>query len=98
MQKILQETKEKDLGVPEGNFKLYPFFLLAIATGTCFGELLDIDRERDISLETNTIDINTQVTRDDSGKPLKTSSDLYAHWVPEMNASATNTIGTKSIL
>lgn len=27
MQKILQEVKEKDLGVPEGNFKLYSFFL-----------------------------------------------------------------------
>lgn len=74
MQKILQEAKEKDLGVPEGNFKLYPFFLLAIATVARFGEFLDIDRKRDISLETNTIDSNTQVTRDDSGKPLKTSS------------------------
>ena len=69
MQKILQEAKEKDLWVPEGNFKLYPFFLLAIATGERFGKLLDIDRERDINLETNTIDINTQVTRDGSGKP-----------------------------
>lgn len=193
MQKILQEAKEKDLGVPEGTFKLYPFFLLAIATGARFGELLDIDRERDINLETNTIDINTQVTREGSGKPLKTSSsrrrifvqpkvlravlemaprskettklwlnhgrpvtymaasmkvfnfisrshevpkgftfhcfrhyhatyllmqgvnvkevskrlghssitttlDLYAHWVPEMDASAANTIGTKFIL
>ena len=27
--------------MPEGDFKLYPFFLLAIATGTRFGELLD---------------------------------------------------------
>ena len=36
--------------MPKGNFKLYSFFLLAIATGACFGELLDIDRERDISL------------------------------------------------
>ena len=71
MQKILQEAKEKDLGVPEGNFKLYLFFLLAIATGARFGEFLDIDRERDINLETSTIDINTQVTRE---KPLKTSS------------------------
>ena len=62
MQKIFQEAKEKDSNVPEGNFKLYP------------GELLDIDMERDISLETNTIDINTQVTRDGSGKSLKTSS------------------------
>lgn len=193
MQKILQEAKEKDLGVPEGDFKLYPFFLLAIATGVRFGELLDIDRERDINLETNTIDINTQVTQEGSGKPLKTSAscrrifvqpkvlravlemtprsdkttklwlhhgkqvtymtasmkvykfisqslevpkgftfhcfrhyhatyllmqgvnvkevskrlghssitttlDLYAHWVPEMDASAANTIGTKFIL
>ena len=39
-----------------------------------FGELLDIDRERDINLETNTIDINTQVTREGSGKPLKTTA------------------------
>lgn len=193
MQKILQEAKEKDLWVPEGDFKLYPFFLLAIATGARFGELLDIDRERDINLETNTIDINTQVTQEGSGKPLKTSAscrrifvqpkvlrtvlemtprsdkttklwlhhgkqvtymtasmkvykfisqslevpkgftfhcfrhyhatyllmqgvnvkevskrlghssitttlDLYAHWVPEMDASAANTIGTKFIL
>ena len=60
--------------MPEGNFKLYPFFLLAIATGARFGELLDINRERDINLETSTIDINTQVARDGSGKSLKTSS------------------------
>ena len=60
--------------MPEGAFKLYLLFLLAVATGACFDELLDIDRERDINLETNPIDINTQVTRDDSGKPLKTSS------------------------
>ena len=77
MQKILQEAKEKDSNVPEGAFKLYPFFLLAVTTGVRFGELLDIDRERDINLETNTIDINTQVTRDGLGKPLKTSSSRH---------------------
>ena len=48
MQKILQEAKEKDLWMPKGTFKLYPFFPLAVATGARFGELLDIDRERDI--------------------------------------------------
>ena len=29
---------------------------------------------------------------------ITTTLDLYAHWVPEMDASATNTIGTKFIL
>lgn len=39
--------------MPKGNFKLYPFFLLAIVTGARFGELLNIDKKRDINLETN---------------------------------------------
>ena len=29
---------------------------------------------------------------------ITTTLDLYAHGVPEMNASATNTVGTKLIL
>ena len=193
MQRILQEAKEADFGVTEGDFKLYPLFLLAVATGARLGELLDIDRVRDINLETNTITIDTQLTRDGSGRPLKTIAsrrrifvqpevlravlemtpmskkttklwlhhgkqvtymaasmkvfkfisqslevpegftfhcfrhyhatyllmhgvnvkevskrlghssitttlDLYAHWVPEMDASAANTIGTKFII
>ena len=41
IRKILQEAKEKDSKVPEGNFKLYPFFLLAIATGARFDDKKD---------------------------------------------------------
>ena len=33
MQRMLQEAKEDDYGVPEGDFKLYLLFLLAVATG-----------------------------------------------------------------
>lgn len=193
MQAILQEAKEQDKGEPEGSFRLYPLFLLAVSTGMRLGELLDIDREKDIDMKTNTIDVNSQLTRDGAGRPLKTASshrrifvqpevlravldmvpksdkttklfvhngqqvtyltagmrihkfmtrclsapegftfhffrhyhatylllhdvnvkevskrlghssitttlDLYAHWVPEMDASAANTIGTKFIL
>lgn len=193
MQRILKEAKEFDRGTPEGNFRLYPLFLLAVSTGMRLGELLDIDRVHDIDEETNTIDINSQLTREGSGQPLKTQAstrrifvqpevlkavleetprsdkttklfvshgrqvtyltvsmkvhkfihqslevpkgftfhcfrhyhatylllhginvkevskrlghssiattlDLYAHWVPEMDASAANTIGTKFII
>lgn len=74
MQRILQEAKEDDYGVPEGDFKLYPLFLLAVATGARLGELLDLDRERDIDLKTNTINIDTQLTREGTSQPLKTSA------------------------
>lgn len=74
MQEILKEAKDKDNKEPADSFKIYPFFLLAVATGARFGELLDIDRVQDINLESNTITISTQVTRDGSGMPLKTTS------------------------
>ena len=41
--------------MPEDDFKLYPLFLLAVATGARLGELLDLD----IDLKTNTIHIDT---------------------------------------
>lgn len=74
MQRILQEAKEEDYGTPEGDFKVYPLLLLAVATGARLGELLDIDRLHDIDLENNTINIDSQVTREGANQPLKTSS------------------------
>ena len=71
MQRILQEAKEDDYVVPEGDFKLYTLFLLAVVIGARLGELLDLD----IDLKTNTIHIDTQLTREGTSQPLKTSAE-----------------------
>ena len=46
-------------------------------TGARLGELLDSDRVRDINPETNTITIDTQLTMDGSGRPLKTTRRIF---------------------
>lgn len=85
IQELLKEAKEQDSKEPEGDFRLYPFFLLAVTTGARFGELLDIDKVSDIDIEHNTIDINSQVTREGAGQPLKTSTSYRRIYVqPEV--------------
>ena len=63
MRELLKYTKERDETCDKRAIKLYPLFLLAVATGMRIGELLDIDRERDIDLDNHTISINSQTTK-----------------------------------
>lgn len=74
MKELLRYTKERDETCDPRALKLYPMFLLAVATGMRIGELLDIDRERDIDLDNHTISINSQTTRQGNNQPLKTPS------------------------
>ena len=74
MRELLKYTKERDETCDKRAIKLYPLFLLAVATGMRIGELLDIDRERDIDLNNHTISINSQTTRYGHNQELKTPS------------------------
>lgn len=65
--KIYDEKKGTDI------IKLYPLFLLAVATGMRIGEILDIDTNH-INVEKSTISIQTQLSRYGSGMPLKTKA------------------------
>lgn len=78
---ILQEAKKLDDVKDDGTIRLYPLFLLAVSTGMRIGEILDIDREADIDLTRNTIDINSQLTRTGANKPLKTSTSYRVIYV-----------------
>lgn len=85
MQRILKESQEFDRGIPEDTFRLYPLFLLAVSTGMRLGELLDVDRLQDVDLVNNTIDVNSQLTREGSGQPLKTTASTRRIYVqPEV--------------
>lgn len=57
-------------------FQLRRLILMA-TTGVRLGELLDINKMRDINLETNTIIIDTQVTMEGSWRPLKTTRIIF---------------------
>ena len=46
-------------------------------TGARLGELMDSDNVLDITLETNTITIDTQLTRDSSWRPLNTTKRIF---------------------
>ena len=81
MQDILKYSKEFDARRSQDTLLLYPLFLLAVSTGLRLGELLDIDKVQDIDLETNTIDVNSQVTIEGSGMPLKTKSSARRIYV-----------------
>lgn len=72
MKEILAYTKERDEHCDSKVIKLYPLFLLAVASGMRIGELLDIDRVRDIDVKHHSISINTQSTRGGHDQPLKT--------------------------
>lgn len=78
---ILQEAKKLDDVKDDGTIQLYPLFLLAVSTGLRIGEILDIDRDADIDLERNTIDINSQLTRNGGNKPLKTATSYRVIYV-----------------
>ena len=69
---ILQDAKKKD---EHGRTYplLYPLFLLAVSTGMRIGELLGL-RVSDVNTETNTIDINKQLTTEGDSQTLKTYS------------------------
>lgn len=74
MRELLKYTKERDEVCNKRAIKLYPLFLLAVATGMRIGEILDIDRERDIDVENHTISINSQTTKYGHNQELKTPS------------------------
>lgn len=79
---LLQQAKKLDR---ENRYriKFYPLFLLATATGFRIGEILDIDRERDIDLEHCRITIRSQCTLEGHDQPLKTSSSYRTIYVQE---------------
>lgn len=74
MKELLAYTKERDQSCNPRAIKLYPLFVLAVASGMRIGELLDIDRVRDIDVVHHSISINSQTTREGHNQPLKTSS------------------------
>lgn len=78
---VLEEAKRLDEVKDDGTIRLYPLFLLAVSTGMRIGEILDIDREADIDLTRNTIDINSQLTRTGANKPLKTATSYRVIYV-----------------
>lgn len=70
--RILDDARKWDDG--RNTLPIYPLILLAVATGMRIGELLNLDRERDIDQDKGTIDISKQVTREGRNMPLKTDS------------------------
>ncbi len=74
MKELLAYTKERDQSCNPRAIKLYPLFVLAVASGMRIGELLDIDRVRDIDVVHHSICINSQTTREGHNQPLKTPS------------------------
>lgn len=92
VKRILQEAKRLDDVKDDDTIQLYPLFLLAVSTGLRIGEILDIDREADIDLERNTIDINSQLTRNGGNKPLKTPTSYRVIYVqPDILRTVLNT-------
>ena len=81
MKDILEYAKEHDRNSPESPLLFYPLFLLAVSTGMRIGEILDIDRVKDINKEKHTISINSQLTRYGSDCPLKTQSSYRVIYV-----------------
>ncbi len=73
IKRLLKDAKEYDEKKRTDIIKLYPLFLLAVATGMSIGEILDIDTNN-INVEKSTISIQTQLSRYGSGKPLKTKA------------------------
>lgn len=74
MKDLLGYIKKRDETCDPRAIKLYPLCVLAVASGMRIGELLDIDRERDIDVINHSISINSQATREGHDQPLKTPS------------------------
>lgn len=74
MKDLLGYIKKRDETCDPRAIKLYPLCVLAVASGMRIGELLDIDRERDIDVINHSISINSQATRGGHDQPLKTPS------------------------
>lgn len=81
MKELLTAAKEYDKHNPKSTLLFYPLFLLAVSTGMRIGEILDIDRVKDINKEKSTISINSQLTRYGSDCPLKTQSSYRVIYV-----------------
>ena len=79
---ILEQAKERDK-TSRACVSYYPLFLLAVATGLRLGEIMDIDRDRDIDLKNSRITIRTQSTTEGHDMPLKTSSSYRTIYVQE---------------
>lgn len=81
MKALLLSAKEYDVHNTGDSLLFYPLFLLAVSTGMRIGEILDIDRVKDINVEKCTININSQLTRYGSDAPLKTQSSYRIIYV-----------------
>lgn len=81
IKELLLTAKEYDAHNTGTSLLLYPLFLLAVSTGMRIGEILDLDRVKDINTEKHTITINSQLTRYGSDYPLKTQSSYRVIYV-----------------
>ena len=81
MKELLLSAKEYDKHNTGVSLLLYPLFLLAVSTGMRIGEILDLDRVKDINVEKHTISISSQLTRFGSDYPLKTQSSYRVIYV-----------------
>ena len=82
MKQLLLDARAKDNKKKKPHLYLYPLFLLAIATGMRLGELLNIDRVRDIDTKRGTVHIHSQLTIHGCDRPLKTEAStrtIYVH-------------------
>ena len=80
IKQLLKDTYEYDMKKTGDFVKLYPLFLLAIATGMRIGEILNVGTNN-IDLKASTISILGQVTRAGCDKPLKTPSSRRTIYV-----------------
>ena len=82
MKQLLLDARAKDNKKKKPHLYLYPLFLLAITTGMRLGELLNIDRVRDIDTKRGTVHIHSQLTIHGCDRPLKTEAStrtIYVH-------------------
>lgn len=97
IKQLLKDAHTEDMRKREDFIKLYPLFLLAIATGMRLGEILDIDT-KNIDTEKSTISIQTQLTQFGSGKPLKTATSRRIIYVqPDILSEVLRRVSTSSV-
>lgn len=83
MKQLLSDARAKDNKKKKPHLYLYPLFLLAIATGMRLGELLNIDRVRDIDTKRGTVHIHSQLTIHGCDRPLKTEASTRTIYVQQ---------------
>ena len=83
MKQLLLDARAKDNKKKKPHLYLYPLFLLAITTGMRLGELLNIDRVRDIDTKRGTVHIHSQLTIHGCDRPLKTEASTRTIYVQQ---------------